>query len=240
MPISLWSGTWRGRTAVGDTHSRSREVISPSGGIMRAKFPSQKNGRLVHCEGLLELDAAYLLEVNQEVTRYSEQPEPFHYPDGGRTRRYTPDFEVTLKSGEVVWVEVKPLRSLAKPEVRRTLDCVSSHLLRTGKAFAILTDETLRQEPLRSNARQICHQVERNSASLTKLHSALSRGVISLPTPLGDVTAALRPLGLNPYSLMIAGALRLDLTKPLNPSIEIELVTENAHAWFHLAEEHGF
>ena len=240
MSISLWGGTWRGRVAAGDTHTRSRQVISPSGGIMRAKFPSQKNGRLVHCEGLLELDAAYLLEVNQAVVRYGEQPEPFHYPDGNRTRRYTPDFEVTLDSGEVIWVEIKPVRSLAKPEVRRTLDCVKAHLQRSGKAFVILTDDILRQEPRRSNARLICHRADRNGASVPKLNSALSREATPLPGPLGAVTAALTLWGLNPYSLMLAGALRIDLTKPISPSSEVSLVPENAHAWFRLTEEHGF
>lgn len=240
MSISLWGGTWRGRASAGDTHTRSRQVISPSGGIMRAKFPSQKNGRLVHCEGLLELDAAYLLEVSQAVARYGEQPEPFYYPDGNRTRRYTPDFEVTLTSGEIIWVEVKPVRSLAKAEVCRTLDCVAAHLQRSGKPFAILTDEVLRQEPRRTNARLICHRADRNGASVLKLRSALSRGATPLPGPLRTVAPALAANGLNPYSLMLAGALRVDLTQPISPSSEVSLVPENAHAWFRLTEEHGF
>ena len=76
MATSLWTGHWRGRAPAGDTHRRSREVISPSGGIMRCKFPSRKNGRLVHCERLLELDAAYLFETNHRVAASASSRSP--------------------------------------------------------------------------------------------------------------------------------------------------------------------
>lgn len=76
MTSNLWNGSWRGRAPSGDSHRRSREVISPSGGIMRSKFPSRKNGRLVHCEGLLELDAAHLFElVSGKTIRVEVKPE---------------------------------------------------------------------------------------------------------------------------------------------------------------------
>lgn len=68
MTSNLWNGSWSGRMPAGDPHRRSREVISPSGGIMRSKFPSRKNGRLVHCEGMLELDAAHLFELHPRIT----------------------------------------------------------------------------------------------------------------------------------------------------------------------------
>ena len=66
----------RRATATGsDTHYRSREVISPSGGIMRCKFPSRKNARLVHCEGLLELDAAYAFELHPGIAHHQAHVE---------------------------------------------------------------------------------------------------------------------------------------------------------------------
>lgn len=240
MTISLWSGRWRGRSPAGDAHTRSRNVISPSGGIMRAKFPSHKNGRLIHCEGLLELDAAYLLEINPAVAGFREQPAAHHYPDGNRTRRYTPDFEVTLTSGEVVLVEVKPRRSLAKTEVRRTLDCVKRHFDRNDRAFAILTDEVLREQPRRANACAICHRAQRSEASIERLWSAVRRGVLGFPVSIDQATPVLAGLGLNPFSLMLVGALRCDLSRPIVPSTELSLAEEGDHAWFQLSEEHGF
>jgi len=118
MPKNLWKGMWNGCRPVGDIHQRSREVISPSGGIVRGKFPSRKNGRMVHHEGLLELEAIYLFETSPRIVRYREQPITINYPDGARLRRYTPDFELVLTTGEIVLIEVKPIRSLQHDEVR--------------------------------------------------------------------------------------------------------------------------
>lgn len=40
MASNLWQGTWQGRSPAGDQHRRSREVVRPTGGIMRGKFPT--------------------------------------------------------------------------------------------------------------------------------------------------------------------------------------------------------
>lgn len=138
MSSRLWTGRWSGSAFDGDVHRRSREVINPSGGIMRCKFPGRKNRRLVHCEGLLELDAAYLFEAHPRVVRYREQPAPFLFPDGERVRRYTPDFELTLDNGQAIWVEVKPTRSLADKEIRREMrwPTTAFHLRRPPRALA--------------------------------------------------------------------------------------------------------
>jgi len=93
MTSNLWNGCWRGLTPAGDVHRRARNVITPSGGIVRGKFPSRKNGRMVHHEGLLELEAIYLFECSPCIIRYREQPVTIHYPDEAKLRRYTPDFE---------------------------------------------------------------------------------------------------------------------------------------------------
>jgi len=111
MTTKLWSTPAKPGGSAQNAHHRAREVISPSGGIMRSKFPSRKNNRVVHCEGLLELDAAYLFEVNPLVATFREQPITITYPDEARVRRYTPDFELTLTNGLIVWVEIKPLSS---------------------------------------------------------------------------------------------------------------------------------
>lgn len=123
MPHHLWHGNWRGKIPDGDVHQRARTIIRPTGGIVRGKFPSRKNGRMVHHEGLLELDAIYLFEASPLIARFREQPITIQYPDGTRLRRYTPDFELVLATGEIVLVEIKPARRLAStdkgPPLRR-------------------------------------------------------------------------------------------------------------------------
>lgn len=58
MPINMWQGYWQGKAPSGIPHQRAREILRPTGGIVRGKFPSRKNGRMVQHEGLLELDAS--------------------------------------------------------------------------------------------------------------------------------------------------------------------------------------
>ena len=240
MATNLWSGQWNGRTPVGDNHRRARQVISPSGGIMRGKFPSRKNGRLVHHEGLLELDAIYLLEASPQVVRYREQPTTITYPDGNRLRRYTPDLEVTLSCGQSIWIEVKPAIFLQREEVRHKLDCVALQLKRNGQPFVILTDEVLRQEPRQSNARVIFHRAMRVRPSAEFARTVLARCAPSLPATLERTTALLSVHGAEPYSLLMDGLLRCRMDAHLASNTQLTLSMEADHGWFWLAQEHGF
>ena len=240
MVTNLWSGQWNGRTPVGDNHRRARQVISPSGGIMRGKFPSRKNGRLVHHEGLLELDAIYLLEASPQVIRYREQPTTITYPDEGRVRRYTPDLEVILQGGARIWVEVKPAVFLAREDIRHKLQCVDAHLKRSGQAFVVLTDEVLRQEPRQTNVRAICHQAMRVRLSVAFAQSALRRCAMDLPVTLARATHLLAAHGADPYSLLMTGLLRCSLDAALSPETLLTHTTEADDGWFWLAQEHGF
>ena len=197
MSTRLWTGRWSGSAFEGDVHRRSREVINPSGGIMRCKFPSRKNGRLVHCEGLLELDAAYLFEAHPRVARYREQPAPFLFPDGERVRRYTPDFELTLDNGEAIWVEVKPTRSLADKEIRRKLRCLQDHMRRSERRFLVLTDEELRAEPRQSNVRTIWRSSTRTLPSRPAALAVALRHAEQLPCSLKQAARSFDAAGVD-------------------------------------------
>jgi hypothetical protein len=221
-------------------HVRARQVITPSGGIMRAKFPSRKNGRLVHCEGLLELDAAYLFEVHPGIESFREQPATIHYPDGSRVRRYTPDFELTLVSGEQLWVEIKPETSMAQPEVQRKLGLVADHLATTGRPFVVLTDGVLRKEPRRTNVQRVVARSSRSPLTVESACIALDRCRAHLPGPLASVATALAPHGKEPYSLMQRGLLQFDLSEPLDEDTLIHITEESDDGWIQLSQEHGF
>lgn len=240
MHRNLWQGTWRGRSPAGDIHQRAREVISPSGGIVRGKFPSRKNGRMVHHEGLLELDAIYLFETSPRIAKYREQPPTLFYPDDVRVRRYTPDFELVLSTGEIVLVEVKPRRSLANDEVRHKLDCVTAHLERSAQPFVILTDETLRQKPRQSNLRSIYHQAARVPPSHDALIAALNRHRNQFPASFRRATELFAERALEPYSLLMAGLLRCELDDPICADTALQIAEENDDAWFCVTQGYGF
>lgn len=240
MATSLWNGHWRGSKSSGEPHRRSREVISPSGGIMRCKFPSRKNGRMVHCEGLLELDAAYLFEASPWVSAYREQPTKVYFPDGDRVRHYTPDFELTLTTGEIVWVEVKPKRSLLDADVQHKLQKVHEHMVRAERLFAIISDDVLRLQPRQANVRQIFHRATSRPPTVEAAITTLRRCAEQLPAALHQTTAILAKAGLEPYSLLLMGLLRCDLSASLGRDTLITLAVENDDGWFRLSQELHF
>lgn len=204
---------------------------------MRCKFPSRKNGRLVHCEGLLELDAAYLFEAHPRIARYREQPAPFFFPDGDRVRRYTPDFELTLVAGNTIWIEIKPNRSLADEEVRRRLRCVQEHMRRCERRFLVLTDEELRAEPRQANVRTIWRRSARTLPSHAAAHAALLRHAEQLPCSLAQASRHFEATGANVYSLLLMGLLRCDLSQPVNADTFIHLAQDTDDDWLCLSRE---
>lgn len=139
------TGPWSGRQA--DCHSPARQVVTPSGSIVRGRFPSYKAGRMVAFEQLLERDALYLFEFSPQVLDIHGQPFKFFYADGARTRRYTPDFALTLLDHSQLVIEVKPRKSLAKPEVQAKLAAISDAMERQGHRFMVLSDKVIRVEP---------------------------------------------------------------------------------------------
>lgn len=240
MSTHSWHGNWRGRTPAGDPHRRVREVVSPSGGIVRGKFPSRKNGRMVHHEGLLELDAIYLFETSPRIVSYREQPSTIHYPDGAKVRRYTPDLELALVSGEIVSIEVKPTRSLADDAVRHKLACVAAHLSRSATPLVILTEKSLREEPRQSSLRWLYHQAARVPPTADAMRIALARCHRHFPISIKEADALLAECGVDPYSLLFAGLLRCSLETPVSLDTQINLTMESDDDWFCLAPEHGF
>lgn len=61
-------------------------------------FPSYKNARNIFYESLLERDFYLLLEFNDDVVSYEEQPFKIYYQRAKSTYRYTPDVLVHYNS----------------------------------------------------------------------------------------------------------------------------------------------
>ncbi|AMK76918.1 MULTISPECIES: TnsA endonuclease N-terminal domain-containing protein [Methylomonas] len=240
MSKNLWQGAWRGCRPDGDVHKRARNIITPSGGIVRGKFPSRKNGRMVHHEGLLELEAIYLFETSPNIVRYREQPVTIHYPDDARLRRYTPDFELVLATGEIIFIEVKPTRSLQHGDVQHKLDRVAEYMRRSETTFVILTDQVIRQEPRLSNLRWIYHRASRVPPTPDALTVAINQYRSRFPLSLTAAANLFDVGGIDPYSLLLAGHLRCSLEQPISHETLITIDLEADNGWFCIAQEYGF
>ena len=136
-------------------HTRARDPISRSNGIMRGKFPSRKNARMIHWESLLERDAVFLFEFSSGVRQFREQPLTITYALEGKPRRYTPDFELILSDGSVELVEVKPKEKLLLPENSLRFTAITRHLSLQGWPLIFLTEESVRRPVLLDQLRQL-------------------------------------------------------------------------------------
>lgn len=152
---STTSTTDRGRSRVdislADLFSRQRRrLVTPSGDGVRGFFPSFKTGRMVRFESLGERNAAALLEELDCVVTYREQPAREAWWDGGRLRRYTPDFRVETPLGAVL-VEIKTAADARRPRLRRRHICIRLSLAERGIPFVVWTERHVRR-PARARA----------------------------------------------------------------------------------------
>ena len=130
---------------------KSRKVVTRSGRNFRGYFPSWKLRRMVEWESQIERDAILLFEFSCGVVSYQEQPELIQYESEGEIHRYYPDFEVVLKSGEIIHFEVKPASKLKSPELIKKLIAIKHHYDRLGLDFRILSDDQIRVNPRLNN-----------------------------------------------------------------------------------------
>jgi hypothetical protein len=237
---SNWTGTWRGKSPSGDNHQRAREIVKPTGTIMRGKIPSRKNGRMVDHEGLLERDAIYLFEASFRIKRYREQPITIHYPDGNRLRRYTPDFELVLDNGQTLLIEIKHSDSLVNQELVHKLGCIDQYLRQSGTTFLVLTEKTIRLKPRLTNLRQICTETKRIWPTTDAVIHVISKYQRHFPTTLQHANELLAKHGLNAQTLFVLGAITFDLSRPLNQETTVNIAKDNDNAHFWIAQEYGF
>jgi hypothetical protein len=137
----------------------SRKVVTRSGRNYRGNFPSKKLNRMVEWESLLERDAILHFEFSSGVVDYQEQPEVIHFEQDGETRRYYPDFALTLKNDEVIHFEIKPVSKLHSSRVVERLKAITQRYKSHSAHFRILTDQYLRQQPRLTNLRRLASVV---------------------------------------------------------------------------------
>lgn len=109
-------------------------------------FASYKNKTQIAFESVLERDFYMLLEFDDSVVSYAEQPITINYTyKDGSKRRYTPDSVVTYKDGTQRYYEVKYANEIRENlELREKLEFLKSYFYdeHTLK-FDIFTDEEI-------------------------------------------------------------------------------------------------
>jgi hypothetical protein len=125
--------------------------VSNRGKNIIGGLPSIKLSRMVAFESLIERDLIYLLEFEQEVAWYAEQPFTIPYQHHGKALAYTPDFHI-LRGGQNVVAECKPAKFANTDENLVKFEAASAWCAE-GAAQAGGRAGCLRQPPLPVPAR---------------------------------------------------------------------------------------
>ena len=201
-------------------NQRVREPITRSRGKVRGQFPSYKTGRMVAWESQLERRACYLFEFSPGVATFREQPARFYIPVHDQMRRYTPDFELVLDSGEISYVEIKPADKLKKPELKFFFEAVSGELKNSGFSFMLMTEQEL-IHPVRERNLTLLRRYQLQPLIQAQIQGALSWlsnaaqpfCLGSLVQQTGSITTA--------YSLIAQGHLWIDVEQPISAQTHI-------------------
>lgn len=121
---------------------------------------SRKDGRMVASESSLECDLLLLLDFDQTVERYEEQPVRIEYRDGrGRRRTYTPDVLVHFRQDIVQEQPTTPLLYEVKyradlfenwPQFKPKFRAGRAYARERGWRFKLITEREIRTPYLES------------------------------------------------------------------------------------------
>ena len=123
--------------------------ITKSHWSVTGKKPSKKTGKTHRFESTLERDYLTLLEFDDLVEKYVEQPLTIRYSNDGKERSYTPDFLVIYKSS----VNAKPVLSEIKyrADIQRhfskykpKFEAAAKFAYENGYEFKVITEEHIR------------------------------------------------------------------------------------------------
>jgi hypothetical protein len=117
--------------------------VSNRGGNIIGYFPSLKMGRMIAFESSIERDLIHVLDFEQEVTWFAEQPVIIVYQHEGKRCTYTPDFHL-WRNGQSVLVECKPEGRVQIAENQRKFSAARAWCAAQGCTFEVITDRQLR------------------------------------------------------------------------------------------------
>lgn len=199
---------------------RIRKVVTRSGKRFRGKFPSLKLNRMVHWESMLERDAIFHFEYHPLVVNYQEQPSiEIYYDKDGEQHRYFPDFRLTFRDGDDLYVEVKPARLLTTKAMRDKLQAIAKRFEEQGRRFRVMTEVDIRRQPLLTNLQRLHASSKRAARQMpdAQLAKTLSGGPF---WKLEDL--ALQLLGVHQVLRLVQSChLRIDLEKPLTDDSDV-------------------
>ena len=205
----------------------ARNPVRRTTGRVVGYYPSHKNDRNVAWESQLEQKACNVFEFSQLVVTYREQPLTVRITGSPFVSKYTPDFELTLITGERVFVEIKPAAKLMDTAIRNRLIAISEYFLESEQRLVIITDEELNYPDLQRNLKLLRTYIRISCAALEIecikdwVKRQKSANLAALIQEFKSPSKI--------YALIAQSHLAADLFKPLTSDCQIFLPEDSRH-----------
>lgn len=173
--------------AVRTVSNRGRNVVG--------RFPSLKMERMIQFESLVELDYLYLLDHDQGVERYEEQPLTIEYLYGRKTLHYTPDFHV-VRLGTNWLIECKPDPFVNTEENQRKFAAATAWCNERGWEFAVATAEQIRSGYRLPNVKFLTRYARQKNNPMIRSRVFAVIFEANSPVPVADLVKVVQPLDL--------------------------------------------
>lgn len=203
----------------------ARTVITPSKQTIRTSYPSSKSRKTNDCESGLESRAAACIELSPGVLTWAPQPFTIRFFVDGEIKKYTPDFQITLKSERVKILEVKPLRRCLEELMRSKLIAAQCYFESIGVHFEIVTEEDMGSKTFCQNLNLLRYYMR---VPFSEAEKAFACKLVAMCDHLTMLDLEEKGIGKSTiYSLLANNILSTDLTIALNPNSNITLFSEN-------------
>lgn len=205
-------------------------------------FSSQKNGRMLGFESLLEKDYFILLEYDERVASFEEQPVAI--PLGGKTKSYVPDVvihyrpPISARQAKPYLVEVKTTQDLEKNQAKyaRKFSVAKKWAADRGWVFKTRSEKDIRC--LRLDFLKFLreyHCIDPDAADIATVTGALAHlgGAASYKTLLDALSLDDQTrLQLIPvvWHLVAVRRLMVDLDQPVTDEVLISLPSDRRKA----------
>ncbi|WP_187648734.1 TnsA endonuclease N-terminal domain-containing protein [Nitrosophilus labii] len=173
-------------------------------------FYSYKNGRSIAYESLLEKKCFLMLEFEEEIASYEEQPL--------KIKNYIPDVLAKTKDGKYILIEVKYSQETENPDKKlsKKFDVLEKYCNNIGWKFRLFTEKDVK-EPYFSNLSFIYRYITLKP----------DEKILSYVDRIGETNIAkLLEYGFDAsdiYALIAQGRMQTNLYKKLSPESRIRI-----------------
>lgn len=196
---------------------RVRKVVRRSNYRQTGKFPSPKNGKMMHWESHHELAGFQILEASACVQSYQEQPVEIHYILGSDCHTHIPDVYVEFVNGSKCFIEFKSQENMQDTFLVKRSDFLARNLPYLGYSYMVISNEQTGQQP-HANSVTLNRYAERKiKASIKELFRRTLNKV--QPLPIKALLARLPAHDNNKaflYGLILSGDIALNMFSPIS------------------------